>query len=250
MNILLGLFKKHSVGSKHPKVWFALEGEKGSDQRRKILPDYKGNRKERNFDPYEEVAQMCRYINGVTMGHPLLEADDVLAQMAHPKLRKNRRLLIVTGDRDLWLYVGRKNVGVWLKDHVVDVVEVGAEFGIDNPRALPLVKALFGDPSDNIKAAVPRLRKAPILKLINEWDVTTLAGFKDQVIPQTPGKVQVKLKKGWGALVTNWKCVRLHSKPMDALRKKKGPPTQRRLLDYLQEFQCKSQYDKIRVFWE
>jgi 5'-3' exonuclease len=250
MNILLSLFLKHSIGSQHPKLWFALEGEKGSDERRKIYPDYKGNRKPRNFDPYAEVEQMVRYMNGVTMGHPLLEADDVLAQMAHPKLRKDRRLLIVTGDRDLWVYVGRKNVGIWLKDHVVDVIEVGAEFGIDNPRALPLVKALFGDTSDNIKSAVARMRHEPILNLINEWDAVSLADFKDKVIPQLPGKTQVKVREGWGKLVTNWKCVRLHSKPMDALQKKKGPPNRRRLLNYLKEFQCKSQYDKIKILWE
>jgi len=250
MNILLSLAKKHTQGNKRPRFWFALEGASGSDQRRKIYPDYKANRPERNFDPYPEVAQMVRLINGVTMGHPLLEADDVLAQMAHPELRKDRRMLLVTGDRDLWVFVGRKNVGVWLKDHVVDVIEVGAEFGIDSPRALPLVKALFGDTSDNIKPAVPRIERSPILKIINDLNVTTLAAFKDQVMPRMPDKIRSKFKEGWGRLVTNWKVVGLKSKPMEALEKKKGPPNPRRLVKLLQEFQCKSQYDAVRAFWE
>jgi 5'-3' exonuclease len=246
-NSLLSMWRKHTVGDHTPIFWFAVDRE--PTRRLRLYPDYKGNRPERSFEPVPEVEQLVRRFPGVTMEHPNLEADDIMACMAHPSYREDRYVVLVTNDRDLWKFVGRRSVGVWLKDHIVEVAEVEAEFGVTNPKAIPLVKSLFGDETDNIKPAVPRVRRAPILNLIEQRSVTTLEQFKAEVVPHLPQNIYDRFRENWGRLKRNWEVVKLPSKPLKGITKHLGPKNPKPLVKLLQEFRCKSLYEKVEALW-
>lgn len=245
VKILLPLIKKFSKGGRLPTLWWALEGSPA--RRQEIYPEYKANR-ERNFEPYPEVRQLTLKFPGRAFYHPRLEADDVLAVMTHPDVRgKTQDIVLVTMDRDLWQFVGRPHVKVWYKDHVVQVAEMVARFGVYHCRSVALVKALFGDTTDNVPPAFPGLKHQPLLNLINEHEIFNPAAFQAHV-EELPSKAADRIVAEWETLERNWKLVKLPSKAR-GLRTKDGPANPDALVAYLEQFKCKSLYDPVRVLW-
>lgn len=243
--VLLGLITKFTRGGKAPKLWFALDGR--PTRRLKLYPDYKGNRGEREFEPVPDVVKLVRCFPGVVFEHDALEADDILSILTHKSYRKGRDLILFTTDRDLWRNVGRSGVKVYARDHFVDPLELIATFGVKDRRAVTLVKALFGDSSDNVKPAVPRMRKKPVLDVINAHGLRTLDDVQNH-LSDFPANIQTKLTEHWDDLARNWKVVRLPLKPRPMTRSK-GPKTAEELVAFLESFQCKSLLEPAEKLW-
>lgn len=245
VKILLSLFKKYSKNDKHPVLWWALEGS--PERRQRIYPGYKSGR-ERDFEPYPEVRKLVLRFPGRAFYHPQLEADDMLALMTHEGMRGKRDIVLVTGDQDLWQFVGQAGVKVYAKDHAVSTAEVVAKFGVNSPRAVALAKALFGDTSDKVPPAFPGMKHKPLLDLINEQEIAHPRDLMAN-LDALPEKMAARIRKEKGDLARNWKLVKLWANLDLKLKTREGPDSPDRLVSYLEAFKCKSLYDAVKELW-
>jgi DNA polymerase-1 len=116
---------------------------------------------------------------------PSFEADDVIGAMAHQAEAAGYQVLVVTGDLDaLQLVSDRTSVMITrrgITDTVIyDIEGVRQRFGVE-PRQLVDVKALRGDPSDNIPG-VPGVGEKTAERLIREYQsVENLVAHLDEI---------------------------------------------------------------------
>ncbi|NCB37393.1 MAG: DNA polymerase I [Erysipelotrichia bacterium] len=124
--------------------------------RRKLYEEYKAKRKPVPEDLLEQIPLAHKAVEALNikiMTHEDFEADDLIGSAAK-SLANNYQVNIVTGDRDL-LQLIDKNITVELcQKGVSDVREVNRdeffkEYGFE-PAGIIELKALMGDPSDNI----------------------------------------------------------------------------------------------------
>lgn len=145
---------------------FAVEGA-GTIARQKIVPEYKAGRVPTpEFQSARKLAiEMARCINCSVLLAPDGEADDAIASFVSKN--PNADITIVSNDRDLWQLI-QSNV-------VVRAQVVGTTTTIDRfacvrhigvlPEAVPVLKALCGDKSDNIPRGVPKVHEKKLKRL-------------------------------------------------------------------------------------
>ncbi len=158
----LGSFRKKFPGAEIIVVW------DGSNQRRKkLFPDYKGNRVNGSavaatngtsngngsngsspFDQVHWLRDVLPYLGVRQAWSPEEEADDVIATLAQKY--EGKRCVIISTDRDL-LQLVNDHVQVFTptKDRLFDSAAVEAEFGV-RPEHMVDLRAIDGDTSDNI----------------------------------------------------------------------------------------------------
>ena len=139
--------------------------------RQDIYPEYKMNRSE---TPADLISQSFLVREGLTaMGIPVLcvpgvEADDVIATLAHQNCTSIDTTRIITSDKDLmqlvsdcvYLYDG-------MKQREIREAEVLEKFGVTPPQVID-VQSLMGDSSDNVPG-VPGIGPKKAAELINEF---------------------------------------------------------------------------------
>ncbi|MDD2268011.1 MAG: DNA polymerase I [Eubacteriales bacterium] len=149
----------------------------------------------------EELAVQLPYAKKLLPGmgikiieSPGYEADDVLGTIASLCEKEGVLCDVVTGDRDSFQLVS-PTVTVLLvttnETKIYDVAAIKEQYGL-KPEQLIDVKALMGDPSDNIPG-VAGIGEKTALKLITEYgDLDNLYSHVDEV----KGSVGTKLKDG------------------------------------------------------
>ncbi|AEF18447.1 MULTISPECIES: 5'-3' exonuclease H3TH domain-containing protein [unclassified Hydrogenobaculum] len=151
--------------------------------RDKIYKEYKATRKETPNELVSQIPLIKRAIN--LLGIRLLEkegleADDIIAYIAHKSKEWNKNLTIYTPDKDLMQLVEDKKIIVInpITNKVFDEQAVIEKFGVP-PSRLADYLALIGDSVDNIKGikgvgpkkAVELLEKyGSIENILNNWD--------------------------------------------------------------------------------
>ena len=139
--------------------------------RQDIYPAYKANRQE---TPEDLISQSYLVREGVAaMGIPVLcipgvEADDVIATLAHNNCKGHDATRIVTSDKDLmqlvsdciFLYDG-------MKDREIREPQVLEKFGV-KPKQVIDIQSLMGDSSDNVPG-VPGIGPKKASELINQF---------------------------------------------------------------------------------
>lgn len=241
VRMLLSYCKKHGTHD----VWYALEGI--PEARKKLLPEYKANRPHNHSKLLDEIRELVYLLPGQVWYNPGLEADDILAMMTHKEKRGDRPLIIVTSDRDLYQFVGRDGVMVYNKDHIVDEVEVRANFDVA-PRSVALVKAVFGDTGDNVKPAIPFLKRAPVLEFIENKQLKTIDDLREHC-NELPPAIHSKIDEHWKDIDRNWKVVKLRTKFVTGTTITPGPKSPLRLLNFLKKFHVKSLYEPVKELW-
>ena len=125
----------------------------GPTFRHEIYPQYKATRPPM---PEDLVVQMPRIDDLIAafklpaIRMPGVEADDIIATLAHMYAGKVDKVVIVSSDKDLMQLVGDKVVMLdTMKDRWVDEKAVVEKFGVEPSRVVH-VQALMGDSSDNI----------------------------------------------------------------------------------------------------
>lgn len=152
--------------------------------RRRIYPEYKGSRRRSGLPNLERgIAMEILELMGLDFDvFPGCEADDVVA--AYWRLRESDdEVIIATGDKDL-LQLVRSNVRVLMPvGGYWDEARVRESYGV-GPAALPLLRALEGDRSDNIPGLRQTGRKRA-LRLIQEhpeprviWVLSSFSGYE------------------------------------------------------------------------
>ncbi len=181
----------------------------GGSFRKKIFSGYKANRDAQPEDLSVQIPMMRELV--AAMNLPLLqvdgfEADDVIATLA-TQAGDDCEVVIVSTDKDLMQLVTDRVVLLdTMKDKRVGPDQVVERFGV-SPEKLLDVRALVGDPSDNIPG-VKGIGEKGAAKLIDEWE--TLENLLDNA-------ENVKAKRAREGLVEHADDARL-SKELATLR--------------------------------
>ncbi len=182
---------------------------RGGSFRNKLFPEYKAGRDKQPEDltvQFPIVAELCD-ASGVRMLEvPDFEADDVIASLV-ATAPPGAEVRIVSTDKDLMQLV---RPGVELLDsgkgRRIDTAAVEARFGVP-PSMLLDMRALVGDPSDNIPG-VKGIGEKGAAKLILEF------GSLDRLLEQAE---QVKAKRAREGLIEHADDARL-SRELSTLR--------------------------------
>jgi len=155
---------------KPSRVFVVFDGKGGSRRRKRLYPEYKGERKapktrlnrayggiaeahdEQNFMKYELIvlSKLLPYlpISIITLDH--VEADDIIAYLAELAVNDGGEAIIYSTDKDFLQMAGDK-IKIWnpVKKKTYTVESVVEEYGI-HPDKFLMYRAITGDKSDNI----------------------------------------------------------------------------------------------------
>ncbi len=129
----------------------------GQTFRNEIYKEYKANRSSApdNFNiQIPLLHKLLETFNIPQVSKEGFEADDVLGSLSVALNKKNKKVLIVTGDRDTYQLISNKTKILYTKRGISDVDLVDEKFfddkfGISTKQYVEYL-ALKGDPSDNI----------------------------------------------------------------------------------------------------
>jgi 5'-3' exonuclease len=167
VNALLGSLNimLNEIGRHQPRAVVMAFGQDAADYRVELFPAYHADRRELEADEaidrqFEAAPALYEAFGWESVAAPGYEADDVLGSYAHAEQRAGGRVLILTGDRDMFQCVTGDCTVLYLttgsKGAVpVDEREVRRRYGVA-PPLVPDFIALRGDPSDGIPGA-PRI---------------------------------------------------------------------------------------------
>ena len=204
------------------RIIFCLD--KRSD-RKDIFEDYKANR---NTSLKEEVSKEDEYITSLMSLVEFVsfaycdnkEADDVLASLALEYKDKYDEVIIYSGDNDM-LQLIDEGIHVTREFTRTGFLYLGQEyitkkFGDILPCNLLKLRSLLGDPSDNIPAPTPGLKKAFLNHFIINWNELGLDEALDEKLYQTKIKgitdnlAQLKLlKESRANIIFNYRLMSL-----------------------------------------
>lgn len=134
---------------------------------------YKGNRRKdmtpsqkekytrflEHIDEFEQL--IAEYTTIVTLAHPTLEADDLIAGFCQFNSSEEEPVVVITADSDMLQLV--MNPGVTVVSPATDKPQSLSDY-FDDPHYYVFMKCLRGDPTDNIQSAYPRVQSKRIRK--------------------------------------------------------------------------------------
>ena len=134
-------------------------------------PEYKAHRPGMPEDLVKQLDYLRRIITALnvpTLELPGYEADDLIATLARLAQEAGMRVEIISGDKDL-LSLVNDEVTIWdpMKDMYYTPEVIQEKFGLP-PASLVDMRALIGDPSDNIPG-VPGIGPKTAQKLISRF---------------------------------------------------------------------------------
>lgn len=149
-----------------------------SEKRTKIFSEYKAGRHKTPEDLTMQlpiIKELLRMMNIPIVQKDGIEADDILGAIAKKEGKKGNKIIILTGDRDYFQLVDM-NVNIRYPKTIMgkteyiiyDNYKINEEYGL-TPEKLIEVKALMGDPSDNIPG-VKGIGEKTALKLIIQFE--------------------------------------------------------------------------------
>jgi DNA polymerase-1 len=213
-------------------VW---DGKGGSANRKNIDPNYKANRATSRithwglYDTKAEetealIGQLFRtkdYLECLPLQQIMmekLEADDIIAYLAQQADKNNKKITIISSDKD-FLQMVNKNIEVYApvkkKTFTADNIE-------DELKVIPenynIVKALLGDNSDGLKG----VKGLGIKTIVSQFpDLVTKPNMTlDYVFEVCENnlegkKIFSKIVHEWDKVETNYKLMNLHESVLD-----------------------------------
>ena len=216
-------------------VW---DGKGGSANRKNIDPNYKANRATSRithwglYDSKAEeqealIAQLYRtqdYLDCLPLQQIIiekLEADDIIAYLAKQASKNNKKITIVSSDKD-FLQLVNSNINVYapVKKKTFTSSNILEELKV-LPENYNIVKALLGDNSDNLQG----VKGLGIKTILSEWKsfaYDPLASLQDvwdhcetQLEEKKPKKIFAKIIHNWDKVETNYELMNLHETVLD-----------------------------------
>ena len=213
-------------------VW---DGKGGSANRKNIDPNYKANRATSRithwglYDTKAEetealIGQLFRtkdYLECLPLHQIMmekLEADDIIAYLAQQADKNNKKITIISSDKD-FLQMVNKNIEVYapVKKKTFTADNIEEELKVI-PENYNIVKALLGDNSDGLKG----VKGLGIKTIISEFpDVVTKPNISlDYVFEVCEEKLEgkkifAKIIHEWDKVETNYKLMNLHESVLD-----------------------------------
>ncbi|MEY3611195.1 MAG: polymerase, partial [Pseudomonadota bacterium] len=126
---------------------------KGPTFRDELYPEYKANRSPMPDDlrtQIEPIHELVRLMGWTVLDVPGVEADDVIATLAHVAAQQGINVTVSSGDKDLSQLVNEHITIIdTMNGKVRDVAGVTAEFGVP-PSLMIDYQTLVGDTVDNV----------------------------------------------------------------------------------------------------
>jgi len=216
-------------------VW---DGKGGSGNRQNIDPNYKAQRATARithwglYDTREEeqealINQLLRvqdYLDCLPLQQIVmekLEADDIIAYLAKQASGNNKKVTIVSSDKD-FLQLVDNNIEVYapVKKKTFDRSNIIEELKV-LPKNYNIVKALLGDNSDNLQG----VKGLGIKTIINEFpDLISKSTTLEYVYKVSESKLDdkkifPKIIHNWDRVETNFKLMDLHETALDTKEK-------------------------------
>ncbi len=156
---------------RQPHYLALLFDSKAPTFRHREYADYKAHRPPMPDDLVRQLPFIQKIIEGLNLPRlemPGFEADDLIATLVGRARAQGLNVEIVSGDKDL-LPLVQEGVVMWdpMKNVRFDSEAIHARYGV-TPAELVEVKALAGDPSDNIPG-VPGIGEKTALRLITQY---------------------------------------------------------------------------------
>ena len=216
------------------RVVIVWDGKGGSTNRKNIDPNYKAQRATSRithwglYDTKAEeqealIGQLYRtqdYIECLPIQQMMmekLEADDIIAYLANQASSNNKKVTIVSSDKD-FLQLINKNIEVYapVKKKTFTETNIQEELKV-LPRNYNIVKALTGDNSDNL-AGVKGLGIKTIIKefpdLVNKLtDLEYVFSICEEKMEDK--KIFPKIIHNWNRVETNFELMDLHETSLD-----------------------------------
>jgi DNA polymerase-1 len=151
-------------------VIVAMDSREGSF-RKELFEAYKANRPPAPPDLAQQMARVREIVEAWGM-HPIeapgFEADDIIATLVKAAREADKRVVIVSADKDLLQLVGEDVVMYdTMRDKVFGATETREKFGVQPGQVRDLL-SLMGDSSDNVPG-VPSVGQKTAAKLLNEY---------------------------------------------------------------------------------
>jgi len=152
------------------RIIVCFDGQLGSDEKRKALPEYKSNRPD---DGPEVLHYLTQVKDGLDrIGVPWLEfqdteADQLIASLAAHFSPENE-VIILSNDKDFYQLLDEK-ITIWngSGQKIIDADDLREKFGI-LPFQWPEFVSLVGDKSDNI-SGISGIGKVKASRLLSEF---------------------------------------------------------------------------------
>ncbi len=193
-------------------IVYCYDGKGAKELRRQTLPEYKAGRDDGRFNPCPEVKDALYRLPGLHVEQAEREGDDAMAWITEKLASSGQKVVLLTGDRDLWQLKRLPTVHVYspnLKRYVIPD-DIAAEYFVTDPGRIPLAKALFGDSSDGIKG-VERLIRKTVAPLLNAVSATDIDAFLDLVrdcgASYLSAKALAKVLEAAPRLKANWAVI-------------------------------------------
>lgn len=170
-------FLRDMIRREQPHYLGVAFDSKGPTFRHDMFPAYKANRSETPEDIHAAVPYIKRILDAMRI--PVCEkcgweADDIIGTLSHKACAADfGEVYMVTPDKDFGqlvnscakIYKQRKN-GEGIE--IVDMTKIKECYGVDDPKLIIDILALWGDASDNIPG-VPGIGEKSAIKLVNEF---------------------------------------------------------------------------------
>ena len=213
-------------------VW---DGKGGSANRKNIDPNYKANRATSRithwglYDTKAEetealIGQLFRtkdYLECLPLQQIMmekLEADDIIAYLAQQADKNDKKITIISSDKD-FLQMVNKNIEVYapVKKKVFNYDNIEEELKVI-PENYNIVKALLGDNSDGLKG----VKGLGIKTIVSQFpDLVTKPSMTLDYVFQVcednleGKKIFSKIIHEWDKVETNYKLMNLHESVLD-----------------------------------
>ena len=175
-NMLLKLLREENPDA----IAVAFDGP-GPTTRHRVFAEYKAHRPETPETMLQQIPSVHRVLEGMRI--PILmmpseEADDILGSVAIRGAAEGYRVVLVSGDKDLFQLVGERIiVRDTMKERTWGPAEVQERYGI-SPGQFPDLLALMGDSIDNIPG-VPGVGEKTARDLLQRFG--TLEGVLERI---------------------------------------------------------------------
>lgn len=233
---MLGIMEKININPAYNKKYIVLDGINGTQRQKELLPSYKEGRAPK-AEVYAKISQFVKectinYVNLNFIRANNYEADEVIASLAIKFSKKNKKVFIYSGDKDLLQLLVYPNVSVGMKytgnfqlqpfseeelQKKMDTISNGT---INEVGDILKFRVFRGDASDKIPAAIPRFPSKIIKELINNvW--TGVTSFNDDLFANMvlylynnkQEKYSKQLVESFDDVNRNWELMQLQFVP-------------------------------------
>ena len=209
---------EHLVNQEYDNILVAFDAGKQTF-RHEILDSYKGGRSPMPEEMRVQIPHIKEYLHLMNIKEyqlPMYEADDIIGTMAKMAINEGYHVDIYSSDKDL-LQLVNENTTVHLTKKGLTELEdftpehVVEKYGLTYKQMVDL-KALMGDPSDNLKG-LPGVGEKTAIKLLQQYgSLNELINQKDTI----SGKLGEKVREFYNdALVCQKMCTINRESPLE-----------------------------------